>query len=78
MEIVEVCRHHGAFLFSDESIRLLEHASEARLRPMAELYELGVSAASLSLTCGLPGGSSETSEKFVTNSVMDECTSHLH
>ena len=56
MGIVDVSRHHGSYLFCDESNRLLEHASEARLRPMAELYNLAVSTASLTRTCGLPGG----------------------
>ncbi|KAK3257153.1 hypothetical protein CYMTET_33750, partial [Cymbomonas tetramitiformis] len=45
---------HGSWLFSDETMRFLEHDASARLPPAADAYELAFSLGSLS-SLGLPG-----------------------
>jgi aspartate/methionine/tyrosine aminotransferase len=54
--IVECCRENGAWLFSDEMYRGLEHGGDAETLPAAcEVYEKGISLGGMSKTFSLPG-----------------------
>ncbi len=53
--LVELCRRHGLWLFSDEVYRLIEHDPAKRLPQVADVYERGVSLNVMSKTYGLPG-----------------------
>lgn len=53
--LVEVCRKHGIYLFSDEVYRLLELDDNKRLPQVADLYEKGISLNVMSKAYGLPG-----------------------
>ena len=54
-ELVELCRHHDAYLFSDEVYRLVERDEECRLPQVADIYEKGLSLNVMSKAWGLPG-----------------------
>lgn len=51
-EVIDICRKHGITILCDEIYRLLEHSDEIRLPTMAEAYEKGISAASMSKPWG--------------------------
>jgi aspartate/methionine/tyrosine aminotransferase len=53
--IVQIARHAGAWLFSDEMYRGLEYDPAARLQPGCDLYERAITLGGLSKTYGLPG-----------------------
>jgi aspartate/methionine/tyrosine aminotransferase len=53
--IVELARKYGLYLFSDEMYRLLEYNPAARLPPVCDIYEKGISLSGLSKTFALPG-----------------------
>ncbi len=53
--LVDLCRKHGIWLFSDEVYRLIEHDPSKRLPQVADLYERGVSLNVMSKAYGLPG-----------------------
>jgi aspartate/methionine/tyrosine aminotransferase len=53
--LIELCRTHGIWLFSDEVYRLIEHRSEARVPQVADVYERGISLNVMSKSYGLPG-----------------------
>ncbi len=53
--IVDLARRRGLYLFCDEMYRLLEHDPAARLPPVCDLYERGISLSGLSKTFALPG-----------------------
>ncbi|HVN75059.1 MAG TPA: aminotransferase class I/II-fold pyridoxal phosphate-dependent enzyme [Thermoanaerobaculaceae bacterium] len=53
--IVALTGARGAWLFSDEMYRLLEHEPGDRLPAVADLYERGISLSGLSKAFGLPG-----------------------
>ncbi|HDS1816301.1 TPA: aminotransferase class I/II-fold pyridoxal phosphate-dependent enzyme [Pseudomonas putida] len=53
--LVELCRKHGIYLFSDEAYRLLGVGATAQLPAAADAYELGVSLSVMSKPFGLPG-----------------------
>jgi len=53
--IVALAAARGAWLFSDEMYRLLEHDPSDRLPPAADLYERALSLSGLSKAFGLPG-----------------------
>ncbi len=53
--LVELCRKHGIWLFSDEVYRLIEHDPSKRLPQVADLYERGISLNVMSKAYGLPG-----------------------
>ncbi len=53
--IVALAEAHGAWLFSDEMYRLLEHDPADRLPAGADLYERGISLSGMSKAYGLPG-----------------------
>jgi aspartate/methionine/tyrosine aminotransferase len=53
--LVDLCRRHGIWLFSDEVYRLIEHDPSKRLPQVADLYERGVSLNVMSKAYGLPG-----------------------
>ncbi len=54
-ELVQICREHDLWLFSDEVYRLLERDADQRLPQVADLYEKGISLNVLSKAYGLPG-----------------------
>jgi aspartate/methionine/tyrosine aminotransferase len=53
--LVELCRRHGIWLFSDEVYRGLERSDADRIPQAAERYERGVSLNVMSKAYGLPG-----------------------
>jgi aspartate/methionine/tyrosine aminotransferase len=53
--IVDIAREVGAYLFSDEVYRELEHDPAARLPAACDLYERAISLGSISKSYGLPG-----------------------
>jgi aspartate/methionine/tyrosine aminotransferase len=53
--VVELCAERGAWLFSDEVYRELEHDPADRLPAACDLYERALSLGSMSKTYGLPG-----------------------
>ena len=53
--IVALAASRGAWLFSDEMYRLLEHDPADRLPAVADLYDRGISLSGLSKAFGLPG-----------------------
>jgi len=53
--VVELCAERGAWLFSDEVYRELEHDPVDRLPAACDLYERALSLGSMSKTYGLPG-----------------------
>ena len=53
--VVELCRRHGLWLFSDEVYRLIERDAAIRLPQVADVYERGLSLNVMSKAYGLPG-----------------------
>lgn len=53
--LVELCREHGIYLFSDEVYRLVEKSPEVRLPQAADVYEKGLSLNVMSKAYGFPG-----------------------
>jgi aspartate/methionine/tyrosine aminotransferase len=53
--LVDLCRTHGIWLFSDEVYRLIEHDLSKRLPQVVDVYERGVSLNVMSKAYGLPG-----------------------
>ena len=53
--IVDLCRTHGLYLFSDEVYRGLELDAARRLPQVADVYEKGLSLNVMSKAYGLPG-----------------------
>jgi aspartate/methionine/tyrosine aminotransferase len=53
--LIEICREHGIWLFSDEVYRLMEVDENKRIPQIADIYEKGVSVNVLSKAYGLPG-----------------------
>lgn len=53
--LVDLCRQHGIWLFSDEVYRLLERDEARRLPQVADVYERGISLNVMSKAYGLPG-----------------------
>jgi aspartate/methionine/tyrosine aminotransferase len=53
--LIELCRNHGIYLFSDEVYRLLELDDSKRIQQVADLYEKGISLNVMSKAYGLPG-----------------------
>jgi aspartate/methionine/tyrosine aminotransferase len=53
--VVELCAERGAWLFSDEVYRELEHDPADRLPAACDLYERALTLGSVSKTYGLPG-----------------------
>lgn len=53
--LVELCRHHGMWLLSDEVYRLTERDPNRRLPHAADAYERGISLNVVSKAYGLPG-----------------------
>jgi aspartate/methionine/tyrosine aminotransferase len=53
--LIEICRAHGLWLFSDEVYRLIERDPTLRLPQVADIYELGLSLNVMSKAYGLPG-----------------------
>jgi len=54
-ELVELCRRHGIYLFSDEVFRGIERDETRRLPQVADVYERGLSLNVMSKAYGLPG-----------------------
>jgi len=53
--VVEIARSAGAYLFSDEVYRELEHDPAQRLPAACDLYDRAISLGSISKSYGLPG-----------------------
>lgn len=53
--LVDLCRRHGAWLFSDEVYRLIEKDESLRLPQAVDVYERGISLNVMSKAYGLPG-----------------------
>ena len=53
--LIELCRNHGIYLFSDEVYRLLELDDNKRIAQVADIYEKGISLNVMSKAYGLPG-----------------------
>ena len=53
--LVDLCREHGIWLFSDEVYRLLERDPTMRLPQAVDAYERGISLNVMSKAYGLPG-----------------------
>ncbi|MEO1574690.1 MAG: aminotransferase class I/II-fold pyridoxal phosphate-dependent enzyme [Pseudomonadota bacterium] len=53
--LIEVCREHGLYLFSDEVYRGLELDASKRIAQAADAYERGLSLNVMSKAYGLPG-----------------------
>ena len=53
--LIEICRAHNIWLFSDEVYRLVELDPEIRLPQVADVYERGISLNVMSKAYGLPG-----------------------
>ena len=53
--LVELCRRHGIWLFSDEVYRLIERDPTMRLPAAVDAYERGISLGCISKSYGLPG-----------------------
>ena len=53
--LIDLCRTHGLWLFSDEVYRLIERDPVRRLPQVADVYERGVSLNVMSKSYGLPG-----------------------
>jgi len=53
--LVELCREHGIYLFSDEVYRLVERDPAIRLPQAADVYEKALSLNVISKAYGLPG-----------------------
>lgn len=53
--LVDLCREHGLWLFSDEVYRLIERDEDIRLPQVADVYERGLSLNVMSKAYGLPG-----------------------
>lgn len=53
--LVDICRQHGLYLFSDEVYRLLELDGSKRIAQAADVYENALSLNVMSKAYGLPG-----------------------
>ena len=53
--LIEICRKHGIWLFSDEVYRLIERQEALRLPQAVDAYERGISLNVMSKAYGLPG-----------------------
>ena len=53
--LINLCREHGLYLFSDEVYRLVEREQSIRLPQAADLYEKALSLNVMSKAYGLPG-----------------------
>ncbi len=55
IELVDICRFRGIYLFSDEVYRMVELDSSIRLPQAGDIYERGISLNVMSKAYGLPG-----------------------
>ncbi len=53
--LIDLCREHGLYLFSDEVFRLVERKESIRLPQAADMYERALSLNVMSKAYGLPG-----------------------
>ncbi|MFK7801090.1 MAG: aminotransferase class I/II-fold pyridoxal phosphate-dependent enzyme [Anaerolineae bacterium] len=53
--LIEICREHNLYLFSDEVFRLMELDEADRMPQIADVYEKGISLNVMSKAYGLPG-----------------------
>ena len=54
-QLVDICDHHGCWLFSDEVFRGLEHDNNHRLPAASDLYHRAISMGVMSKALALPG-----------------------
>lgn len=55
MALVDLCRHHGIYILSDEIFNGLGHKDTQHLPYIADIYEKGLSLGVMSKSYGLPG-----------------------
>jgi aspartate/methionine/tyrosine aminotransferase len=55
LALVNLCRNHGIYLFSDEVYRLMERKPALRLPQAADIYEKAISLNVMSKSYSLPG-----------------------
>lgn len=55
LALVNLCRHHGLYLFSDEVYRLIERTPAIRLPQAADIYEKAISLNVMSKVYGMAG-----------------------
>lgn len=55
LDLIELCRDRGIYLFSDEVYRLMERSDEIRLDQAADIYEKAVSLNVMSKAYGMAG-----------------------
>ena len=53
--LIQICREHGIYLFSDEVYRLIELDDSKRIDQAADVYEKAISLNVMSKAYGLPG-----------------------
>ena len=53
--LIDLCRKHGIYIFSDEVYRLVEREESLRLPQVADVYENGLSLNVMSKAYGFPG-----------------------
>ena len=53
--LIDICRQHDLYLFSDEVFRLMELDESVRMPQIADVYEKGISLNVMSKAYGLPG-----------------------
>ncbi len=54
-DLINLCREHDLYLFSDEVFRLMELDESVRMPQIADIYEKGISLNVMSKAYGLPG-----------------------
>lgn len=73
-EVIDICRGHGITILCDEVYRLLEHSDEVRLPTMANAYERGISAVTMSKPwggCGITIGWLACQDKEMVQRLVD-------
>jgi aspartate/methionine/tyrosine aminotransferase len=55
LSLIDLCRHHGIYFFSDEVYRLIERTSDIRLPQAADIYEKAISLNVMSKAYGMAG-----------------------
>ncbi|KAL7527990.1 hypothetical protein ACHAXR_002218 [Thalassiosira sp. AJA248-18] len=73
-EVISICREHGITILCDEVYRLLEHSDECRLQTMANAYERGISAVTMSKPwggCGITIGWLACQDKGMIQQMID-------
>jgi len=73
-EVIAICREHGITILCDEVYRLLEHCDDVQLESMANAYEKGISAVTMSKPwggCGITIGWLACKDKAMVQKLVD-------